>query len=167
MNAQQYEALKAEILADPDCAPLAVTNDAPKVEGSVVAAKDREIARILTSKRAPAVKSKEVGDGAVALALGIQAGPVFLLKLEALANMAFNESTPAEQLAQIALARQAWRSLLSKSFDVGLASVRAGLDLFVGTLLNAEGAAAIKALAETPNTVTAEEVSRALRGPWE
>jgi len=38
--------------------------------------------------------------------------------------------------------------------------------MMVGTLLTAEQAVAVKALAEQPDTVSAADVSRAMRGPW-
>ena len=39
--------------------------------------------------------------------------------------------------------------------------------LFNGLLLTAEQITTLKALAETQSTVSASDVSRALRGPWE
>ena len=85
------------------------------------------------------------------------------MQLEMLSNLPVTQETPLEQLAQIAVARQAWRSLIKGGFDVGDMTVRAGLDMFVGSLLTAEQASAIKALAESPDIVTAADVSIALR----
>lgn len=160
--------LRDEILTGPkaaECAPYVVTNDMPKDPD--YRTKDQAIADILNAGRAPKVISKEIGDGAVSLALGVPAGPVFLLQLETSANSAVTAETTPEQLAQIAVARQAWRSMTKGALDVGNASVRAGLDMFVGSLLTAEQATAVKSLAEVPDIVTAADVSRALRGPWE
>jgi len=64
------------------------------------------------------------------------------------------------------MAAQAWRSLSKASLDVGNLSVRAAIDMMVGTLLTAEQATAVKAMAEQPATVSAADVSRAMRGPW-
>ena len=163
-----YNALRSEILNGPksaDCAAFAVTNESPKDPDYKV--KDQAVADLLNAGRAPKIVRKEVGDGAISLALGIPGGPIFLLQLEMLANTAITPETAPEQLAAIAVARQAWRSLNCAGFDVGSPEVRAGLDLFVGSLLTAEQAATIKALAEMPDIVTAADVSRALRGPWE
>ena len=163
-----YNALRAEILNGPkaaDCAAFAVTNEAPKDPG--YKAKDQAVADLLNAGRTPKIVRKEVGDGAISLALGIPGGPIFLLQLEMLANTAIAPETAPEQLAAIAVARQTWRSLNRAGFDVGSPEVRAGLDLFVGSLLTAEQAATIKALAEVPDIITAADVSRALRGPWE
>lgn len=157
-------ALRDEILTGPkaaDCAPYVVTNDMPKDLDYM--AKDQSIADILNQGRAPKIIKREVGDGLISLALGVPAGPVFLMQLEMLSNMPVTQDTPLEQMAQIAVARQAWRSLIKGGFDVGDMTVRAGLDMFVGSLLTAEQASAIKALAESPDIVTAADVSRALR----
>ena len=157
-------ALRDEILTGPkaaDCAPYVVTNDMPKDLDYM--AKDQSIADILNQGRAPKIIKREVGDGLISLALGVPAGPVFLMQLEMLSNMPVTQETPLEQMAQIAVARQAWRSLIKGGFDVGDMTVRAGLDMFVGSLLTAEQASAIKALAETPDIVTAADVSIALR----
>lgn len=163
-----YRALQSEILTGPSaaaCAPHLVTNDMGKVTDYAV--NDKAIADIITAGRAPRIVKREVGDGAISLALGVPAGPVFLMQLEMLANTAVTAETLPEQLAQIAVARQAWRSLNRVGFDVGDPTVRAGLDMFVGSLLTAEQATAIKELAEVPEVITAADVSRALRGPWE
>lgn len=108
--------------------------------------------------------SREVGDGAIALALGTPAGPIFMLQLEQSANTPVTEATPPELVAQIAVARQAWRSINRVGFDVGNPGVRAGIDAMVGTLLTAEQAEAIKALAVVPDPVTSQEVTKALEG---
>lgn len=163
-----YLSLQTEILTGPkssECSQFVVTNDMGKVVD--YAAKDQAIADILNAGRAPLIVKREVGDGAISLALGVPAGPVFLMQLEMLANTEVTADTLPDQLAQIAVARQAWRSLNRAGFDVGDPTVRAGLDMFVGQLLTPEQATAIKALAEVPEVITAADVSRALRGPWE
>lgn len=163
-----YRALQTEILTGPlaaECAPHVVTNDMGKVPDYM--AKDQAIADILNAARPPQIVKREVGDGAISLALGVPAGQVFLMQLEILAAKVVTVATPPEELAQIAVARQAWRSLNRAGFDVGDPTVRAGLDMFIGTMLTAEQAATIKALAEVPEIISAAEVSRALRGPWE
>lgn len=156
--------VRDEILTGPkaaECAPFVVTNEMPKDPDYMT--KDQAIADILNQGRAPKIVKREVGDGLISLALGVPDGPVFLMQLEMLSNMPVTQETPLEQMAQIAVARQAWRSLIKGGFDVGDMTVRAGLDMFVGSLLTAEQASAIKALAESPDIVTAADVSRALR----
>ena len=156
--------VRDEILTGPkaaECAPFVVTNEMPKDPDYMT--KDQAIADILNQGRAPKIIKREVGDGLISLALGVPAGPVFLMQLEMLSNMPVTQDTPLEQMAQIAVARQAWRSLIKGGFDVGDMTVRAGLDMFVGSLLTAEQASAIKALAESPDVVTAADVSIALR----
>lgn len=163
-----YRALQNEILTGPkaaECAPLIVTSDTGKVPDYMD--RDQAVSSILNAGRAPQIVRREVGDGAISLALGVPDGPVFLMQLELLANTSVTGDTTPEQLAQIAVARQAWRSLNRAGFDIGDPTVRAGLDMFVGTLLTADQANAIKALAEVPEIITAADVSRALRGPWE
>lgn len=159
-----YNALWSEIQANSACAPFVHTNEMPKISGPEVAIKDQAIADILSAGRTQIV-SKEVGDGAISLALGVPAGPVFLYQLEQIAASTPDQNAPPEQITRIAIARQAWRSLIKGGFDVGNPGVRAGLDLFVGDLLTQSEADAIKALAEVPEIITAADVSRAVRGP--
>ena len=121
------------------------------------------IADALSAGRTKVI-SREVGDGAIALALGTPAGPIFMFQLEQIANTPITESTPPELVAQIAVARQAWRSINRVGFDVGNPGVRAGVDAMVGTLLTAEQAEAIKALAVVPDPVSSQEVTKALEG---
>lgn len=121
------------------------------------------IADALSAGRTKVI-SREVGDGAIALALGTPAGPIFMLTLETIANQPVTEATPPELVAQIAVARQAWRSINRVGFDVGNQGVRDGIDAMVGTLLTTEQAEAIKALAVVPDPVTSQEVTKALEG---
>ena len=121
------------------------------------------IAEALSAGRTKIISS-EVGDGAISLALGVPAGPIFLLQLEMVANQPITAETTQESIAQIAMARQAWRSLSRVGFDVGDSGVRAGIDMMVGTLLTTEQAEAIKALAVVPDIVTSQDVTKALEG---
>lgn len=121
------------------------------------------IADALSAGRTKVI-SCEVGDGAIALALGTPAGPIFMLQLEQIANTPVTEATPPELVAQIAVARQAWRSINRVGFDVGNQGVRDGIDAMVGTLLTAEQAESIKALAVVPDPVSSQDVTKALEG---
>ena len=168
MTPAEILALQVEILSGPkaaECAPWVVTNDMPKDLNGY--AKDQAIAEILTKGRAPKIVSREVGDGAISLALGTPTGPVFMYKLKRIAATDLPVEAPMDEIVPVAIAQQAVESLAKQGFDVGNAGVRAGIDMMVGLLLTAEQASAIKALAEEPEVVTAADVSRALRGPWE
>jgi len=157
--------LQAEILSGPkaaECAPF-VNDGSDPTRKATAYVDDQAIADILSEGRVK-IASKEIGDGAVANALGYPDGPVFLYYL-AQAASAPADQTP-QSIAACAMAAQAWRSLSKASLDVGNLSVRAAIDMMVGTLLTAEQATAVKAMAEQPATVSAADVSRAMRGPW-
>ena len=159
--------LQAEILDGPrsaECAPFVNDGSDPARKASAPA-DDAAIAEILSEGRTRIV-SREIGDGAVAIALGIPGGPVFLYQLELAAETVPGASATDEQIAQHAIARQAWRSLQKAALDIGNPVVRSAIDAMVGTLLTAEQASAVKALAEIPDPVTVADVSLAMRGPW-
>ena len=107
------------------------------------------------------------GSGEVSLALGVPAGPLFMFKLKRLAETALPAEATDEQIAPVAIAQQVVESLARGSLDLGNADIRGGVELFNGLLLTTEQITTLKALAETQSTVSASDVSRALRGPWE
>ena len=124
---------------------------------------DGAIADALSQGRTKVV-SREVGDGAIALALGTQAGPLFLYKLKKLAATVLHDDATDEQIIPVAVAQQAVESLAKVGFDIGNPDVRAGLSMFEGTLLTSEQIEAIKALAVVPDVITAQDVAKALEG---
>lgn len=124
---------------------------------------DGAIASALSQGRTKVVSS-EVGDGAIALALGTQAGPLFLYKLKKLAATALPDDATEEQIIPVAQAQQAVESLAKVGFDVGNPDVRSGLSLFEGTLLTSAQIEAIKALAVVQDVITAQDVAKALEG---
>lgn len=163
-----YRALQNEILNGPKAAkflPFVVTNNMPKDPD--YKAKDQAVADLINTDRLPKIVSKEIGDGALSLALGTPDGPVFMYRLKQVAATSLPPDAPLDQIVPAAIAQQAVESLAKGSFNVGNAGVRAGIDMMVGLLLSVEQATAIKAIAEAPDLVTAQDVSRALRGPWE
>lgn len=160
-----YLALWAEIQARPECTPHIVPSQ-PKAEDAVAAAGDQAIADIINVGRVR-IASREVGEGTVSNALGVPDGPIFILRLRSMALAALPEGATPEQIMQKALVEQAWRLLDKACLDVGLPSVRGSIGLFVPALLTQDQAAAILALAEIPDPVTASDVSRAVRGPRE
>ena len=124
---------------------------------------DGAIAAALSQGRTKVV-SREVGDGAIALAIGTQAGPLFLYKLKKLAATVLPNDATDEQIIPVAIAQQAVESLAKVGFDVGNPDVRSGLSMFEGTLLTSEQIEAIKALAVVPDVITAQDVAKALEG---
>ena len=124
---------------------------------------DGAIASALSQGRTKVV-SREVGDGAIALALGTQAGPLFLYKLKKLAATALPDDATEEQIIPVAQAQQAVESLAKVGFDVGNPDVCSGLSLFEGTLLTSAQIEAIKALAVVQDVITAQDVAKALEG---
>lgn len=124
---------------------------------------DGAIADALSQGRTKVV-SREVGDGAIALALGTQVGPLFLYKLKKLAATVLPDDATDAQIIPVAIAQQAVESLAKVGFDVGNPDVRAGLSMFEGTLLTSEQIEAIKALAVVPDVITAQDVAKALEG---
>ena len=124
---------------------------------------DGAIAAALSQGRTKVV-SREVGDGAIALALGTQAGPLFLYKLKKLAATTLPDNATDAQIIPVAVAQQAVESLAKVGFDIGNPDVRSGLSMFEGTLLTSEQIEAIKALAVVPDVITAQDVAKALEG---
>lgn len=149
---------------------MALIDDILALPSALRATQDTQaIADALSAGRVRVV-TKEVGDGLISLALGMPAGPVFLSQLETMAGMTLAADATPEAIAQHAMVRQAWRSISKAAFDVGNPAVRVGIDLFVGLLLTAEQATAIKALAEQPDPVSEMDVRRACwsdEGVWQ
>jgi hypothetical protein len=113
----------------------------------------------------PTVISREVGEGAVSDAIGQPAGALFIYQLRAYALSPMPEDITPEQLVLKATVEQVWRLLDKVSLDVGLASVRAGIDQFAAMSLfglTVDGATRIKALAEIPTNISVHDVSDAL-----
>ncbi len=159
--------LQAEILSGPraaDCAQY-VNDGTDPARKHTARSDDEAIAEILSEGRTMVVE-KLISDSDVAVALGIPAGPMFLYRLESLATTPPPAEAAEQQIVAHAVARQAWRSLEKGVFNIGAPSVRSAIDSFVGTILTAEEATAVKAMAEVPAPVSASEVSNAMRGPW-
>lgn len=143
-----YAALKAEIANDPALLSLAPDSAA--------------IAATLSQGRKKII-NREIGEGLISDALGIPAGPVFIKALRDIAAAPLAQDATAEQIAQKATIEQAQRLIARASLDVGMESVRAGIDAFVGVLpLTQDQANAIKALAEVPDPIGELDVRRAI-----
>lgn len=108
---------------------------------------------------------KLIGKGTISDVLGMPAGPVFIYTLKQAASAPLPENPTQQQIAEKAMLELAWELINAANFDVGLTSVRQGLDMFVGKLPGFTQAAAdaIKAVAEAPaNQVTWNECAAAL-----
>lgn len=149
--------IRALIAATP--AALALVD---AVRGDATPAPDTAAIAAAISAGRTRIMPRPVGDGDIALALGVPAGPLFLYQLETAAATPPEAGAAPEAVAQYATARQAWRSLQRGSLDIGNAAVRSAIDLFAGTLLTAEQAATIKALAEAPEQIPEWDVRCAL-----
>ncbi len=110
------------------------------------------------------IASKEIGDGALTIALGGAEGTVFMYKLKKIAATVLPDDATFAQIVPVATAQQAVESLSKQGFDVGDPVVRASIDSMVGVLLTQEQADQIKALAPTfQGTYSWEQVRAAVQ----
>lgn len=153
-----YHALWAEIQARPECAPHIVPSD-PKVPLVVARAGDQAIADILSAGRTKIVQRMVSERG---ILNDYPAGPVaadaVLTKLETFAGAGHALSS---------VVGRAIRFLRDPDgIDIGAASTRAMLMALAGaSVLTDEEAANLMKLAEQPDIITVDDVSRAVRGP--
>ena len=121
-----YEALWAEIQANPKCAPHIVPSF-PKADEAAQAG-DAAIAAILSAGKTRVEPSKLINDGEVAVALGVPGGPMFLHSLEQAAETAPGEDADQDDVVAHAVAhdRHVLRSrrLLAVSADHDVTSIR-------------------------------------------
>lgn len=151
-----YRALQAEILTGPraaECAPHIHTNDMARISGAEVAPKDAAIAAILSRDRTRIARC-DIGIGAVLSLFGVERGAQILDALDALR-------------ATVPAIRWAWVLIDRDALDVGDAATRAQIDALTPGVFAPDEAAALKALAAQPDPLSAADVSRALRGPWD
>lgn len=149
--------LRQVILADQDCAPHVVDETMGKVPGGAHA-KDLAIATILNSKSV----------GATSRAVPCHLAKKLLikaLKWRGIVEAASNASHPAREAAYsaVALAEDA-------RMDADYLDPAAGplLDALVASgLIAPEQKAALETMCRVPSAITAADVSKALRGPWE
>ena len=158
MNTEQKLALQSLVGRD------LTAGDEQTLDPLVAERNDVAIAALLSVGRTRITQPRLVGEGTISAALGVPAGPVFIYILGEAAKTPIVAETPPEQGVASAMVRQAHRLITDKNFDVGLPSVRAGLDAFVGKLpgFTQTAADAIKALAVVSDPVPTEAVSRAL-----
>lgn len=146
--------LRAAILASEACLPHVHLAEMPAITGAEARAKDQAVADILNAAATyREVVSRTIGIGTVLDTLGAEAGALVLDSLTAL-----SASIRPLHYAMILLDRG--------DLDVGLESVRNQINALTPTVFTPQQAQAILALAEQPITITAAQVSIALRGPW-
>jgi hypothetical protein len=177
MDTQFLRALQTQILADAECAPHVHTNDMPRISSEEVRVKDAAVAQIISGKRTRLV-SKTVTERGVRAAMSIMDGSLFIKTLRELSEAttapawlttvltAMGVPGPA-QWAYFETLQCGYPWLRADGLDVGEPTVRQLLDLLAAGVPSL-GAATVqlKSLGVVPDPVTADQVSRAVRGPW-
>lgn len=149
-----HRELQAVILASADCAPYIHTNDMPVTGGVTVGQKDQAIADILNAAQAiTTIGTKRIGIGTVLDVLGPVDGSAVL-------DVLYAASASARPVYY------ALKLLEQGELDVGAPATRAQVGMLTGTIFTAAQADSILGLALNPVTVSAAQVSNALRGPW-
>lgn len=149
--------LQAEILASSACAPFVITNDMAKVGADEARAADQAIADIM----------RAAGFGA-----GSRAVPAWQAKRQlimrgkwrAIVRAAADDEHPAVEAAYAAVAL-ADDARMDADFCDPTATPLIGALVATG-LLSDDDAQMLRDMSSTPSSVTAADVSRALRGPW-
>lgn len=123
----------------------------PELAAAITERDSDAIAAAISESRLPKTVSRPVGVGTVLDVLGAADGAALLDALDALRS-------------QVSAIKWAWLLLERGELDVGLASTRAQIDALTGPgkPFTTEAAAAIKALAEVPDMVSAQEVYNAM-----
>jgi hypothetical protein len=171
-----YHALWAEIQANPACAPHIHTNDMPKIGSAEAVAKDRAIADILSDGRKRR-QSNMITERGVREALPILDASVFLKALRELetatelpagiADLLTLAGVPADDhWAYLETLKCGWSWLRGDGLDVGSDKVAEMLELIGGGIpASAAACLALTDLAWVDDPITADDVSRAVRGP--
>jgi len=150
--------LQAIILAREDCAPHVHTNDMPKISGVEAYAKDQTIADILNGAG--------VGTGTQEVeAWKAKRYLIKRLKWRAIVDAADNPLHPAREACMVAVDLAETDSMWADFADPDTAPMWGAL--VATSLLTAAERDEIQSWCRTPSTITAEQVSRALRGPWD
>ena len=155
MTPEYLRSLQAEIASRPDCMALAVLPEHGKVAGYLEL--DQQIAQIL----------RDAGWGATSQAVPSWQAKKLLIKRGkwlAITRAAADDQHPA-QAAAFAAVELANDARMTADFkDAEAAPLMAGLVL--AGLLSESDVDALCAMCAVPSAVTADHVSRALRGPW-
>ena len=153
-----YNALLAEVQANPACAEYIHTNEMPKISGQEALAKDQAIADIINAARPPQMVSIAVEDVFDVL---FSSGDYMTLKTAQL------QGNPQAVMAFAVLEDS--KHIGSGKVDLASPITSGLLDaLQAETLLTQAGWDAMNAKASKPaEQVTAADISRAVRGPRE
>lgn len=178
MTPQLLRALQAEILADDECTPFVHTNDMPKISSEEAVAKDRAVAAIRNAKRPAKPRPCLLSERGVRSSLPIVQGALLVKTLRDLeaateppgwltAVLGALKVPAADQWAYFDALQCGHAWLRAEGLDVSVQRTRDMLDvLAAGVPELAEAATTLKALGRQPDDITADQVSRALRGPW-
>lgn len=156
MNPAFLRALQSAIQADPACAALAITPEMGKVEGGAHEA-DKAIAALLNAADY-ATGSAEV-PAWWAKRLLIKRG-----KWVDIEDAAADRAHPARKVAASAVSQATSADMRVNFLDPASGPVMDGL--IMAGLMDTDDKADLEALSRTPSNITADQVSRALRGPW-
>lgn len=156
MTPEFLRALQAAIKADPACAALAVTPEMGKVEGGAYES-DKAIADRLNAADY-ATGSAEV-PAWWAKRLLIKLG-----KWVDIEDAAADRAHPARKAAASAVSLATSADMRVNFLDPASGPLMDGL--LAAGLMDADDKAALEAMSRTPSNITADQVSRALRGPW-
>lgn len=107
---------------------------------------DGAIAAALSAGRVKVVPT-EIGKGRILATMGLEAGNAFLDIIDSAPDF-----------------RHVRHLIANGWLDIGDGLTRAMVDSLVGTVLTSEQASALKALAEEPEVITAQQVAQALEG---
>ena len=175
MTPQKLRGLQAEILADEECKPFVVTADEEKTDAIE---RDRAIPAIRNDKRPPRLRPHMISERGVRASLSILEGAALIRTLRDLSaatdmpkwlsDVLAAVHVPAEmQWAYFDTMQCGYSWLRGDGLDLGSKATRDMLGLIAaGVPALGLAVAKLSALAEEPDTITADEVSRALRGPW-
>lgn len=148
--------LQSAIQADPACAALAITPEMGKVEGGAHEA-DQAIADLLNAADY-ATGSAEV-PAWWAKRMLINRG-----KWVDIEDVAAERAHPARKAAASAVSLATSSDMRMNFLDPASGPLMDGL--IAAGLMDADDKAALEAMSRTPSNITADQVSRALRGPW-
>lgn len=175
MTPQKLRALQAEIMADEECKPFIVTADDAKTDAIE---RDRAIAAIRNGKRPPRLRPHMISERGVRASLSILEAAALIKTLRDLSAATDMPKWLSDVLAAVKVPEAAqwayfdtmqcgYTWLRGDGLDLGSTTTRDMLGLIAGGVPElAPAVAKLRALAEEPDTITADEVSRALRGPW-
>lgn len=150
--------LQAEILSREDCSALRIIPEMPKVDGVTAYQQDKAIADILNA----------AGFGAGMQDVEAWKAKRYLIKRgkwRAIVDAASNPLHPAREACMVAVDLAETDSMWANFADPDTAPMWGAL--VATSLLTTAERDEIQSWCRTPSTITAEQVSRALRGPWD